>query len=124
MWRSRFNNMDRHFLLSHELSSWHLEIRPSTIPNAGKGIFTQKDIGVNEVINYFYGILVYDNAPTSTSASNNNKIGDEIVHEPLNKFCAWVVNLQARMPMGKGPNSNETDVWIYPVSLLHNALRK
>ena len=67
MWRARFNSLDPHMLLSHELSALHLELRTSTTPEVGKGIFTQKEIGKGEVIGYFYGTLVYNNAPISSS---------------------------------------------------------
>ena len=101
-------------LLSHELSALHLELRTSTMPGAGKGIFTQKAIGKGEVIGYFYGTLVYNNAPISSTQSNTAMIGEGILQQPLNKFKHWAVNMSVMIPLGRALHSEQTEVWIYP----------
>ena len=60
-WRNLFNQIPANVLLSSELVRLHLQVRRSTLPNAGNGLFTTKLIQKNEIIGNFYGSLAYEN---------------------------------------------------------------
>lgn len=115
LWRSRFDEIDTRTLLTAELMSSNLELRQSTIPNAGRGLFTTKMIGVNQVIGHYYGTLVYDNlarALTSSAAV----YGEGKLALDSKGFTKWC--LQTKWKARSRPNEGNTTsgyaVWIYP----------
>ena len=115
-WRNRFNQTDIHQLLSVELAFLQLEMRKSTVPNAGNGIFTTKSIGKGQLIGYFYGALIYDNLGIGAKRNSNQAIGEGIMAIPVNEFSKWSAELTSRAYIGgRKDKASETKVWIYPV---------
>lgn len=105
-WRARFNEMDVNTLLAFELSRRNLEVRPSTIPGAGNGVFTNVKIPPRTVVGHFYGLLVYENMLIN-QARRPVMYGEGIMSFPVKDFLKWALQLTSRTRTGE-------KVWIYP----------
>ena len=106
MWRARFNQMDIDHLQAFELSRYRLEIRQSTIPGAGEGVFTRDIIPAKSIIGYYYGVLVYDNM-TINQKNRPAMYGEGNLAFQAKDFEYWAMQLKRKM------DSGET-IWIYP----------
>lgn len=105
-WRARFNQMDLEGIQSFELSRSMLELKQSTIPEAGDGLFTTVTIPANKVIGYYYGTLVYDNM--SINQKNRPRMyGDGVMAFHASEFVQWALELKTRTRSGES-------VWIFP----------
>ena len=82
-WWARFNETDPSILLSFEFSRLNLELRPSTIPGAGLGIFTTRQRGANALVGVFYGTLFYDD-PSTGPSSQASVYGEGTMDVPVN----------------------------------------
>ena len=106
LWRARFHQMDVNTLLGFELAANNLEMKPSTIPNAGNGIFTTVRIPPDTVIGYYYGSLVYDNMSVNQSRRPTT-YGDGHLQFEVKEFLKLALQLQTTAPNGES-------VWIFP----------
>ena len=106
LWRARFHQMDVNTLLGFELAANNLEMKPSTIPNAGNGIFTTVRIPPDTVIGYYYGSLVYDNMSVNQSRRPTT-YGEGHLQFEVKDFVKWALQLKTTAPNGES-------VWIFP----------
>ena len=115
VWRSRFNQLDKDTLLGVDLMYSGLELRQSTIPGAGMGIFTTRRFGVNEVVGHYYGTLVYGGMPVERTRSGTH--GEGIMAFNGEEFAKWALELTWTLPpRGQTAKTKQdgTTVWIYP----------
>ena len=98
--------MDVNTLLGFELAANNLEMKPSTIPNAGNGIFTTVRIPPDTVIGYYYGSLVYDNMSVNQSRRPTT-YGEGHLQFEVKEFVKWALQLKTTAPNGES-------VWIFP----------
>ena len=114
-WKSRFNQLDVDSLLATELCLLGLELRKSTIPNAGLGIFAGRDFGKNETIGLFYGMLLYDNVSIGAGSKSQALIGEGILAQPRNEFAKWSTKIKWEGSIANSPApGDQVLVWVYP----------
>jgi len=102
--------MDPVALSASELSVLYLELRPFTIPGAGKGLFTTRPIRKGEQIGYYYGTLVYDNIGIG-SRTTTATYGSGVLAFHASTFNKWAFESRYK---AMDRNNNQYPVWIYP----------
>ena len=106
LWRARLHQMDPDVLLGFEIAASNLEMKQSSIPGAGKGIFTKVRIPPDTVIGYYYGAVVYVNLSIN-KARRPGTYGEGILEFDVNDFEKWAVELNRKTETGQ-------TVWIFP----------
>jgi len=69
------------------------EVRPSTIPSAGLGLFAREPIGIDDTIGYYTGEIVSDAELKTGKFAGSN-------------YILWVT--RSHIVVGEGPNANYT----------------
>ena len=96
-WKVRFNELDPKELIAHQLALNKLYITESTIPNAGKGLFTREAIGPNTFIGYYFRSLRYDNLGV-VKTNSHEWHGEVMMAFPLNEFTKWAFKVTQKLP--------------------------
>ena len=118
-WKVRFNELDPKELIAHQLALNKLYITESTIPNAGKGLFTREAIGPNTFIGYYFGSLHYDNLGVGKTNSHEWH-GEGMMAFPLNEFTKWAFKVTQKVPVPSRQQQSISTVqetvqcWIHP----------
>lgn len=94
-WRSSLDEMDPEILLAHDLSRIHLELRMSTVPGCGLGVFKTTPIWKGAVIRYYYGTLVYENMGIGSS-KRPPLYGKGTFAVQVTDFATWALNCIAK----------------------------
>lgn len=115
-WRSVFNQMGIKGLLSVYLTALGLELRTSTMPSGGNGIFTTNNTGRNQHLGFYYGNLSYD--IMSLSPSSSAMYGEGMLVVEASELSKWVLETKwkAYSRCSSGTDSgNKYKAWIFPV---------
>ena len=105
-YRNRLKQMDPKSLLTHELCTLGLQLRPSTIPGAGLGLFTSRPFGKGEFIGSNYSRLLYNNMAV-TSKDKPTAYGEGVMAVESEEFLNWAVELYIKTACGN-------TIWIFP----------
>jgi DNA modification methylase len=116
-WRSRLEGIGTDMLLAHELTISGMEIRKSTIPGAGKGLFTSASVSKGQVIGHYYGTLLYDSKSSGApSVSSGSRYGEGIFQVDMKNFSAWAMETKwkARDKESNGGAGTNYRVYVFP----------
>jgi hypothetical protein len=117
MWRARLETVGVDLLLAHELTYLSLEVRKSTIPGAGKGLFTSADINAGTTIGSYYDTLLYDTKTAGAPSTEwGSRYGEGIFQVDMKNFSTWAMETKykAKEKGSGGARSTEYRVYVFP----------